>query len=157
MRALFAARDGDFLTAFKTETGPVYGLTLTNHLMIAHRMRGERFGPAQRQHGATFAVEVTLFAERLDADGVVADMGRAAEVLAAILAPLDYRDLDELPRFAGRNTTTEVMAAAIHADLCAALRNGDLGSEEAGRIRMVRVVLRENPQAWASFEAPFCP
>ena len=119
----------------------MYGVTLTNHLMIAHRMRGERFGPAQRLHGATFAVEVTLFAERLDADGVVADMGRAAEVLAAILAPLDYRDLDELPRFAGRNTTTEVMAAAIHADLCAALRNGDLGADEAERIRMVREVL----------------
>lgn len=135
----------------------MYGLTLTHHLMIAHRMRGERFGPAQRLHGATFAVEVTLLAERLDADGVVADMGRATEVLAAILAPLDYRDLDELPRFAGRNTTTEVLAEAIHADWCAALRNGDLGTEEAERIRMVRVVLRENPRAWASFEAPFCP
>jgi 6-pyruvoyl-tetrahydropterin synthase len=139
------------------ETGPVYGLTLTSHLMIAHRMRGERFGPAQRLHGATFAVEVTLLAERLDADGVVADMGRAAEVLAAILAPLDYCDLDELPRFAGRNTTTEVLAEAIHADWCAALRNGDLGADEAERIRRVRVVLRENPRAWASFEAAFCP
>lgn len=135
----------------------MYGLTLTNHLMIAHRMRGERFGPAQRLHGATFVVEVTLFAEQLDADGVVADMGRAAEVLARILAPLDYRDLDELPRFAGRNTTTEVLAATIHADVCTALRNGDLGTNEAGRIRMVRVLLRENPLACASFEAPFYP
>lgn len=157
MRPLFTVRDGAFIHEFKNGDGPVYSLTLTNHLMIAHRMRGERFGPAQRLHGATFVVEVTLFAEQLDADGVVADMGRAAEVLARILAPLDYRDLDELPRFAGRNTTTEVLAAAIHADVCTALRNGDLGTDEAGRIRMVRVLLRENPLACASFEAPFYP
>lgn len=157
MRPLFTVRDGAFIHEFKNGDRPVYGLTLTNHLMIAHRMRGERFGPAQRLHGATFVVEVTLFAEQLDADGVVADMGRAAEVLARILAPLDYRDLDELPRFAGRNTTTEVLAATIHADVCTALRNGDLGTDEAGRIRMVRVLLRENPLACASFEAPFYP
>lgn len=135
----------------------MYGMTLTHHFMIAHRMRGERFGPAQRLHGATFEVELTLFAERLDADGVVADMGQVAALLADILAPLDYRDLDELPRFAGRNTTTEVLAAAIHADVCAALRAGVLGADEAARIGQVRVVLRENPRAWASFEGPCAP
>lgn len=135
----------------------MYGMTLTNHLMIAHRMQGERFGPAQRLHGATFEVELTLFAARLDADGVVADMGQVATLLADILAPLDYRDLDELPRFAGRNTTTEVLAAAIHADVCAALRAGVLRADEAARIDRVRVVLRENPRAWASFEGPCLP
>jgi 6-pyruvoyl-tetrahydropterin synthase len=135
----------------------MYGMTLTNHLMIAHRMRGERFGPAQRLHGATFEVELSLFAERLDGDGVVADMGQVAQLLAAVLASLNYRDLDELPRFAGRNTTSEVLAAAIHADVCAQLRAGALGRDELERIRQVRVVLRENPQAWASFEGPLHP
>lgn len=135
----------------------MYGMTLTNHLMIAHRMRGERFGPAQRLHGATFEVELSLFADRLDRDGVVADMGQVARLLAAVLAPLDYRDLDELPRFAGRNTTSEVLAAAIHADVCAQLRGGALCGDELERIRQVRVVLRENPRAWASFEGPLHP
>src|SRR3954463_5940298 len=81
--------------------------------MIAHSLRGETFGPAQRLHGTTYVVEATFRRAELDSDGVVLDIGRAAEELRAVLAGLDYRNLDDEPSLAGLNTTTEALARLI--------------------------------------------
>jgi 6-pyruvoyl-tetrahydropterin synthase len=124
--------------------------------MIAHSFQGEMFGPAQRLHGATYAVEVTLFSGSLDDQGLVVDIGRAGELLSEVLAPLNYRNLDEMPRFAGRNTTTEVLAKAVHDDLSAAIVGGALGEAATERLSALKVTLRESPTAWATYEAPLC-
>src|SRR6476469_3063295 len=113
--------------------------------MIAHSLRGETFGPAQRLHGATYEVRVELRAPRLDADGIVVDIGALRTALRETLAPLEYRNLDELAEFAGRNSTTEVLCQHLHARL--ASRLGPLEATE------LEVTLVESPVAWASFKA----
>ena len=91
----------------------MFSVTVRDHMMIAHSLRGEVFGPAQRLHGATFVVDASFRRASLDADGVVVDIGRAAEALRAVLGELTYRNLDDEPDFAGVNTTTEALAKVI--------------------------------------------
>jgi len=129
----------------------MYSVCVRDHLMIAHSFRGEVFGPAQRLHGATFVVDVEFRRPDLDADGIVVDIGRAGETLRAVLADLNYRNLDEVPAFKGRNTTTEFLARAIFDAVAAAIRRGDLGGGAAA-VEIVRVTLKESHIAWASFE-----
>jgi len=131
----------------------MYAVEVRDHIMIAHSFRGELFGPAQRLHGATFVVDVAFFREDLTPDGVVVDIGRAHEVLKATLQPLNYRNLDELPEFSGRNTTTEVLCRHIFDALAAAARDGRLGPGSDG-VRRLRVTLHESHVARAWFEGP---
>jgi 6-pyruvoyl-tetrahydropterin synthase len=129
----------------------VFGVTVRDHLMVAHSLRGEVFGPAQRLHGATYVVDATFRAERLDADGVVVDLGRAAEVLRAVVAGLTYRNLDEEPDLQGLNTTTEELARVVADRIAEEVRGGALG--EGGRALVALVVtLHESHVAWASYE-----
>ena len=129
----------------------MYSVTVRDHVMIAHSFTGQVFGPAQRLHGATYVVDVELKRSALDADGIVADIGRAAEALRVVLADLNYRNLDELPAFAGRNTTTEFLARVVFDGVVAAIGRGDLGPG-AGAIEQIRVTLHESHIASASFE-----
>jgi 6-pyruvoyl-tetrahydropterin synthase len=129
----------------------VFSLTVRDHIMIAHSLRGETFGPAQRLHGATYVVEATFRRTELDADGVVVDIGRAAEALRAVLAELDYRNLDDEPSLAGENSTTEALARLIANRLAERTEAGVLG--DGGReLRSLVVTLHESPVASASYE-----
>lgn len=129
----------------------MYSVNVRDHFMIAHSFRGEAFGPAQNLHGATYVVDATFRRVELDADGVVVDIGRASEQLKAILAELNYRNLDEVPAFAGTNTTTEVLAREIFERLVRAVRAGKLG-DEARSVTSLCVTLRESHVAWGSYE-----
>lgn len=130
----------------------MFCVSVRDHIMIAHSFRGEVFGPAQRLHGATFVVDLELRRPDLDADGIVADIGRLGELLNAVLAPLNYRNLDKLPEFHGQNTTTEVLARAIAERVRERILAGALG-EEAGRaLESLKVTLHESHRAWASYE-----
>lgn len=131
----------------------MYAVEVRHHIMIAHGFRGAVFGPAQRKHGATFVVDATLFAPTLDADGIVVDIGRATDALREVLAPLEYRDLDELPQFAGVNTTTEFLAGWIHGEFAARVRAGGLG-RDGSQLASLRITLSESHVARAWFEAP---
>jgi 6-pyruvoyltetrahydropterin/6-carboxytetrahydropterin synthase len=128
----------------------MYSITVSHHFMIAHSLAGEVFGPAQRLHGATYVVEAELRRDSLDADGIVCDIGRALDLLKAVLGEFEYRNLDELAEFHGRNTTTEFLAGEIHRRLAQQIKAGALGSQP---IASLKVVLRENPVAWASYDA----
>jgi len=119
-------------------------VTVRDHMLIAHSLRGESFGPAQRLHGATYVVDATFRRAELDADGVVVDIGRAAEELRAVLAELDYRNLDEEPSLAGLNTTTEALARLIADRLAERLQAIELDG--------LVVTLHESPVASASYE-----
>jgi 6-pyruvoyl-tetrahydropterin synthase len=130
----------------------MFCLTVRDHIMIAHSFRGEVFGPAQRLHGATFVVDLELQRPDLDENGIVADIGLVSELLKAVLAPLNYRNLDDLPEFAGRNTTTEVLARAIAERVRARILAGALGDEARGSLQGIKVTLRESHLAWASYE-----
>lgn len=130
----------------------MFSVTICDHIMIAHSFRGEEFGPAQRLHGATFAVEAEFRAPQLDNHQILVEIGLAKTALHRVLQDLDYRNLDELPVFSAVNTTTEQMAFHIHSLLAAACRDGALG--EGGRaVAGLKVVLRESPNAWAAYEA----
>lgn len=131
----------------------MYTVCVRDHLMVAHSFRGEVFGPAQRLHGATFIVDVEFRRTTLDADGIVVDIGRAGETLHGVLADLNYRNLDEVPAFKGRNTTTEFLARAIFDAMAAAIGRGDLGPG-AHAVESMRVALHESHIAWAAFEGP---
>jgi 6-pyruvoyl-tetrahydropterin synthase len=121
--------------------------------MIAHSFRGAVFGPAQALHGATFVVDAAFMAEALDANGIVIDIGRAHDALRAILAPLNYRNLDEVPEFKGLNTTTEFLSKYIHDGLAKPARAGELG--RVGReLKAIRITLSESHVARAQYEAP---
>jgi 6-pyruvoyl-tetrahydropterin synthase len=129
----------------------VYSVTIRDHMMIAHSLRGEVFGPAQRLHGATYVVDATFRRASLDADGIVVDIGRASEVLHELLGGLGYRNLDDEPDFAGSNTTTEVLARVIADRLADRARDGALGDGARG-LDGLAVTLRESHVAWASYE-----
>ena len=129
----------------------MFSVTVRDHMMIAHSLRGEVFGPAQQLHGATYVVDLTVRAQTLDADGIVVDIGLATEGLRAILADLNYRNLDDEPDFAGTNTTTEVLAQVIADRLAERALGGALG-DGARVLDGIVVTLRESHVAWASYE-----
>ena len=129
----------------------MYAVEVRDHIMIAHSFRGALFGPAQRLHGATFVVDVAFFREKLTEDAVVVDIGRAHEALKSVLAPLNYRNLDELEAFAGKQTTTEFLSRHIFDAMAAAARSGALGPGGEG-ISRIRVTLHESHVARAWFE-----
>lgn len=128
----------------------MFGVTVRDHMMVAHSLAGEVFGPAQRLHGATFVVDATLRGEHLDDDGILVDIGRATELLRSVVGELSYRNLDEEPAFAGANTTTEVLARHVADRLAAGIRSGALGS--AVPVTGLVVTLHESHVAWASYE-----
>jgi 6-pyruvoyl-tetrahydropterin synthase len=129
----------------------MFRVGVRDHVMIAHSFRGEVFGPAQRLHGATFVVDVEFRCAAISDDGIVVDIGRAHERLKETLAELNYRNLDELPEFAGRNTTTEFLARHVFGRLRDAIKAGRLGPG-GENVTGLKVTLRESHVAWASFE-----
>lgn len=130
----------------------MFAVEVRHHIMIAHSFRGEVFGPAQRLHGATFVIDATFMAERLDANGIVVDIGRAHDALKAVLAPLDYRNLDEVPDFAGVNTTTEFLARHVFDRMAEAARTGTLG-RDGHELAAIRITVSESHLARAWYEA----
>jgi 6-pyruvoyl-tetrahydropterin synthase len=129
----------------------VFSVTVRDHMMIAHSLTGEVFGPAQQLHGATYVVDAAFRRADLDADDIVVDIGRAAEALHAVLAELSYRNLDEEPALAGVNTTTEILARIVADRLADRVRSGDLGDSGRG-LDGLTVTLRESHVASASYE-----
>src|SRR5947209_11877950 len=120
-------------------------------MMIAHSLRGEVFGPAQRLHGATYVVDATFRRAELDGDNIVVDIGRAAEALHAVLGELGYRNLDDEAELAQVNTTTEALARLIADRLADRVQAGELG-DDARHLDGLVVTLRESHVAWASYE-----
>jgi len=132
----------------------LFSVTVSDSIMIAHSLKGEVFGPAQRLHGATYVVEVQLRRAALDRDNIVADIGRARTLLVEVLAPLAYRNLDELPEFQGTVTTTEFLALEIFRRYRDGVRAGRLSGDTATALAEIEVTLRETPNAWASYRGP---
>jgi len=131
----------------------MYSVSVRDYMMVAHSYKGDVFGPAQRLHGATLIVDVEFGRPQLDADGIVVDIGRATEVLHAILAEMNFRNLDDDPAFKGHNTTTEFLARVVFDRMVAAIRKSDLGAQAQG-IEALRVTLHESHVASAAFEGP---
>jgi 6-pyruvoyl-tetrahydropterin synthase len=129
----------------------MFAVEVRDHVMIAHSLPAEVFGPAQGLHGATFVVDAAFFAEELDAHGIVVDIGRATEALGEVLAPLRYRNLDAVAELAGTFTTTEALCRHVFEALAGAVRAGRLG--DGGRLRRLRVTLHESHVARAWYEA----
>ena len=129
----------------------MYSVSVRDYMMIAHSYKGEVFGPAQRLHGATLVVDVEFRRPGLDPDGIVVDIGRATEVLRAILAEMNFRNLDDDPAFKGHNTTTEFLTRVVFDRMAAAIRKNDLGAAAHG-IESLRVTLHESHVASAAFE-----
>lgn len=130
----------------------MFAVEVRDHVMIAHSLPGEAFGPAQGLHGATFVIDVAFFRDALTANDIVVDIGLAAEALRRVLAPLNYRNLDDLDLFGGRRSTTEVLAFHVFEQMKAEIRAGRLG-EDAGGITRIRVSLEESHVARAWYEA----
>lgn len=136
----------------------MFTLTVRDHFMIAHSFRGAVFGPAQALHGATYVVDLALRRPALDPDGLVVDIGLATQLLREELARLNFRNLDEAPEFADRNTTTEFLAHALFERLAARIAAGALGPHAVpgsamGGLAAMRVTLNESHVASASYEA----
>jgi 6-pyruvoyl-tetrahydropterin synthase len=130
----------------------VFAVEVRDHVMIAHSFRGAVFGPAQALHGATFIIDVAFIADTLDENGIVVDIGRAHDLLKSVLQPLNYRNLDDVPEFKGKNTTTEFLAKYVYDKIASAARAGGLGREPR-EIDSIRVTIAESHVARASYEA----
>ncbi len=129
----------------------MYSVSVRDHFMIAHSLSGDVFGPAERLHGATYVVDVEFRRSDLDETGIVVDIGRATEAVRAVLADLNYRNLDDEPSLEGQNTTTEVLARVVFDRVVAAIRRDELGA--GGRaVESLRVTLHESHVASASFD-----
>ena len=129
----------------------MFSVTVRDHIMVAHSFRGEVFGPAQRLHGATFVVDATFRRSELDSDNIVVDIGLATQQLGAVLADLNYRNLDDEPDFAGINTSTEYLAKVIADRLAERIHAGELG-ENARGLAQISVTLHESHAASAGYE-----
>jgi 6-pyruvoyl-tetrahydropterin synthase len=129
----------------------VFSVTVRDHMLIAHSLHGEVFGPAQRLHGATYVVDATFRRAALDSDGIVVDIGRASEALHAVVGELSYRNLDDEADLAGVNTTTEVLARVVADRLAERVHAGELG-EGALELDALVVTLHESHVAWATYE-----
>jgi len=128
----------------------VFALEVRDHIMIGHSLPSPVFGPAQGLHGATFTVDVAFFTEDIDEHGLVVDIGLASEVLSEVLEPLRYSNLDEVPEFAGKFTTTEFLCRHIFDQMARLMAEGRLG--DGGRVRRLKVMLHESHIARAWFE-----
>jgi 6-pyruvoyl-tetrahydropterin synthase len=131
----------------------VFSVTVRDHMMVAHSLRGDVFGPAQRLHGATYVVDATFRRHNLGPDGIVVDIGRATEELRGVLADLNYRNLDDEPAFAAMNTSTEALARVIADRLAERVHGGALG-DAARELDGLSVTLHESHVAWAAYERP---
>ena len=129
----------------------MFSVTVRDHMMIAHSLRGETFGPAQALHGATYVIDATFRRADLDADGIVVDIGRAADALRAVASELSYRNLDDEPALASINTTTEALARLVADRLAERVHAGALG-DGARELDGIIVTLHESHIAWASYE-----
>lgn len=118
----------------------MFAIEVRDHIMIAHSLRGALFGPAQALHGATFVVDVAFVAETLDANALVVDIGKANEAVKAVLAPLNYRNLDDLPNFKDANTTTEFLARYVFEQIARMARAGSIG-REGRELAAIRVTI----------------
>jgi 6-pyruvoyl-tetrahydropterin synthase len=130
----------------------VFSVEVRDHVMIAHSFRGAVFGPAQALHGATFIIDVAFIAQTLDENGIVVDIGRAHDVLKSVLQPLNYSNLDEVPEFKDKNTTTEFLAKHVYDKIASAARAGGLG-RDGRELGAIRVTIAESHVARASYEA----
>lgn len=130
----------------------MYSLTIRDHMMIAHSLPGEAFGPAQNLHGATYVVDVTFWRPELDSNDIVIDIGLASDVVKATLGKLNYRNLDEVEDFRNRRSTTEALAKWVFDRMAANIADGSLG-EEASGVTRIRVVLNESHVASAAYES----
>jgi 6-pyruvoyl-tetrahydropterin synthase len=128
----------------------MFAVEVRDHIMIGHSLPAEVFGPAQGMHGATFTVDAAFFAHEIDAHGLVVDIGLATEVLAEVLAPLKYQNLDELPELKDKFTTTEFLCGYIFDQMAKWVRNGKLS--DGGRVKKLRITLQESHVARAWFE-----
>ena len=128
----------------------MFSVTVRDHMLVAHSLQGEVFGPAQRLHGATYVVDATFRGDSLDDDGILVDIGRATEELHRVVADLSYRNLDDETAFKGTNSTTEVLAKHVADQLAEQVRAGALGP--SGRVTGILVTLHESHVAWASYE-----
>ncbi|WP_273524081.1 6-pyruvoyl trahydropterin synthase family protein [Rhodosalinus sediminis] len=129
----------------------MFAVEVRDHIMIGHSLPAPVFGPAQGMHGATFTVDAAFFTEEIDAHGLVVDIGLATQALADTLEPLRYKNLDEVPDFAGKFTTTEFLCGHIFEALARHVKAGELGDE--GRVRKLRITLHESHVARAWYEA----
>lgn len=121
----------------------MFELTVRDHIMIAHSLPDEYFGPAQGLHGATLVAEVSWQRDSLNEHGVVIDIGEASDHLHEVLADLNYRNLDEHPAFEGRLSTTEAVAQHIGDRL--------VDRMDLTGFHGLVVTLREHPDAWATY------
>ncbi|QBX34810.1 6-carboxytetrahydropterin synthase [Paracoccus liaowanqingii] len=128
----------------------MFAVEVRDHIMIAHSFPSPTFGPAQGMHGATFTVDAAFFAEEMDHESLVVDIGLATEALAETLAPLRYKNLDEIPEFAGKMTTTEFLCKHIFDRMAEKVRAG--GLSDGGRVKKLRILLHESHMARAWFE-----
>jgi 6-pyruvoyltetrahydropterin/6-carboxytetrahydropterin synthase len=131
----------------------MYSVTVRDHFMIAHSFRGDVFGPAQRLHGATYVVDAEFRRRDLDADGIVVDIGRATDALRQVLSDLNFQNLDDVPDFKGRNTTTEFLARVVFDRLVSVIASGNLGPG-ASAVEHLRITLHESHVASASYDGP---
>ena len=134
----------------------MYSVNVRDHFMIAHSFQGQVFGPAQRLHGATYVVDLELRRAELDADGIVVDIGLAMQVLHTVLGELNFRNLDEVTEFQGRNTTTEFLARLVFDRVATRIAAGELGPNAHG-LSTLKVSLHESHVAWAAYEAGLPP
>ena len=131
----------------------MFSVGVSDYCMVAHSLADPTFGPAQRLHGATYTVEVEVHSRALGRHNVVMDLAALRDVVRRALALIDYRNLDELPAFEGRISTTERLAeylAEVIADAIAELPEEARPTEPAS----LRMRLRESPNAWAGVERP---
>ena len=129
----------------------MFTVSVRDHFMIAHSFSGQVFGPAQKLHGATYVVDVEFRRSELDPDGIVVDIGRAADAVREVLTALNFRNLDDEPAFRGKNTTTEFLAFVVHERMAKKIAAGELGPHARG-LTSLRVTLHESHVAWAAYE-----
>lgn len=122
----------------------MYRINVRDHMMIAHSLDSEIFGPASNLHGATYVVDAEFRTKSLDQNNVVVDIALASRILKEVISQINYKNLDELREFQNQLTTTEFLAGYIHQQIKNRISSFFQGT--------LKITLHESPNAWASYE-----
>jgi len=119
-----------------------YRVTVEARFEAAHFLIHYR-GQPEPLHGHSYRIVAVLEAKALDGDDLAVDFVAARGALEALAKEFDYKNANDHPAFAGRNTSAENLAAYFGGRLAA---SGALGSA-----RVAEVTVWEGPENRATW------
>jgi 6-pyruvoyltetrahydropterin/6-carboxytetrahydropterin synthase len=120
----------------------MYEITILSHFSGAHRLR-YLHGKCEELHGHNWKIEVSVFSDRLNKEGLVIDFQILKQRVEKIIGSLDHTYLNDLLYFSEKEPSSENIARYIFDKLKKELK--------AYRVTLKKVTAWESETACASY------